>query len=338
MTSLKTKLLFIGFWLVWTAMHMAIFLQWDFEWTVALADALVTNLVLLLICLVVSINLRFYRPHRIYVLSLCGGFSWLGVLFIKYLLQHFLPNAGDDYRYLMDNSLGVRFTVAFLFSGGAALLSELFYALQDKQQQQKRKDEAEKLARNAELFQLRQQLQPHFLFNSLNSISALTGSQPAQARKMIQQLSDFLRGTLKREEQQWISLDEELQHLQLYLDIEKVRFGHRLSTELQQDPNTGKLQIPHMLLQPVMENAIKFGLYDTIGDIIIRLHATLEPGYLLLSIQNPYDPETASPKHGTGFGLHSTKRRLYLLYGRNDLVITHAANAVFTTTIKIPQT
>ncbi|MGL1273916.1 histidine kinase, partial [Vibrio parahaemolyticus] len=79
---------------------------------------------------------------------------------------------------------------------------------------------------------LRQQLQPHFLFNSLNSISALIISQPEKARHMIQQLSDFLRGTLKKEEQQWNSLQEEMQYLQLYLDIEKVRFGHRLHTNI----------------------------------------------------------------------------------------------------------
>ncbi len=89
-----------------------------------------------------------------------------------------------------------------------------------------------KSAREAELYKLRQQLQPHLLFNSLNSISALITIQPAQARKMIQQLSDFLRGTLKKEENQWISLEDELQHLQLYLDIEKVRFGHRLNTAI----------------------------------------------------------------------------------------------------------
>src|SRR5690606_11377571 len=86
----------------------------------------------------------------------------------------------------------------------------------------------EKISREAELYKLRQQLHPHFLFNSLNSINALIHSQPEQARKMVQQLSEFLRGTLKREENQLISLEEELQYLKLYLDIEKVRFGHRL--------------------------------------------------------------------------------------------------------------
>src|SRR5258708_40173562 len=101
------------------------------------------------------------------------------------------------------------------------------------------------------------------LFNSINSISAITGSKPEQARKMIQQLSDFLRGNLKKEEQQWVPLSEELQYLELYLDIEKVRFGHRLSTEISCEEGCLGLKLPPMLLQPIVENAIKFGLYDT---------------------------------------------------------------------------
>src|SRR5690606_12610382 len=98
---------------------------------------------------------------------------------------------------------------------------------------------------------------------SLNSISALVHSRPEEARKMIQQLSDFLRGTLKKEENQWTSLADELDHVQLYLEIEKVRFGYRLHTEIVADDASGNCRIPHMLLQPVVENAIKFGLYDT---------------------------------------------------------------------------
>lgn len=336
LSSTKNKLIFIGCWLMWTSMHFHIFLQWDFDWTVALTDTLVSNITLVCVCMLISINLRFYRPHSLYVLSVCAAFSWLSILLIKHILLR-LQHDDPDYIFLVDHSLGVRFTIAFLLTGGSAVLSELWYALEDRQQQQQRKAEAEKLAKDAELYKLRQQLQPHFLFNSLNSISALTGSQPAQARKMIQQLSDFLRGTLKREEQQWVSLEEELQYLQLYLDIEKVRFGHRLSTDIVRDEHTGKLQIPQMLLQPVVENAIKFGLYDTIGDITIRIHAVLEANYLVLTVQNPFDPDTASPRQGTGFGLHSTQRRLYLLFARNDLLSTSAENAIFTTTIKIPQ-
>jgi LytS/YehU family sensor histidine kinase len=155
---------------------------------------------------------------------------------------------------------------------------------------------------------------------------------------MIQQLSDFLRGTIKREEHQWISLKEELQYLQLYLEIEQVRFGNRLSTKIESDDKTCELKIPAMLLQPLVENAIKFGLYDTTGETQIILQATTAGNVLQIMVQNPFDPATSSPKQGTGFGLSSVQRRLYLLFGRNDLVSTKADNNIFITTVKIPQT
>jgi len=218
-----------------------------------------------------------------------------------------------------------------------SLIGELWYSLGEQKGYEERKADAEKLAREAELSKLRQQLQPHFLFNSLNSISALVNSQPERARKMIQQLSDFLRGTLKKEENTWITLGEELQHLQLYLDIEKVRFGHRLNTEVINDENSNALQMPHMILQPLVENAIKFGLYDTTAPVTIKIQTLAEGSYLVVSVQNPFDPETSSPKKGTGFGLTSVQRRLYLLFARNDLLTTNAENNLFTTVIKIPQ-
>jgi len=187
------------------------------------------------------------------------------------------------------------------------------------------------------LFKLRQQLQPHFLFNSLNSINALIGSKPQQARTMIQQLSDFLRGTLKKEDNQWLSLDEELHQLNLYLEIEKIRFGHRLSTTINNETNGIETKLPALLLQPVLENAIKFGLYETAEDITITLEARTQNNTLVVAITNPFDPETSLPRKGTGFGLASVQRRLYLLFSGNDLLQTEVKENIFITTIKIPQ-
>jgi LytS/YehU family sensor histidine kinase len=213
----------------------------------------------------------------------------------------------------------------------------LWYSFQDQKESEARRATAEKLTRDAELFKLRQQLQPHFLFNSLNSISALIGTRPQEARHMIQQLSDFLRGTIKKEETQLVSLEEELQHLQLYLDIEKVRFGHRLATNIVNEVESKQYKIPSLLLQPIVENAIKFGLYDTIETVLIDIKIKLLNDQLVIIVQNPFDTETASTQKGAGFGLNSVQRRLYLLFARNDLVTTTAEENIFTTTIKIPQ-
>ncbi len=238
---------------------------------------------------------------------------------------------------MLHHSMSIRFSIAFLLLGCITMISILWYNQQEQKEKDERKTDAEKLAREAELYKLRQQLQPHFLFNSLNSINALIGNRPEEARKMVQQLSDFLRGTLKKEETQWVTLKEELQYLELYLDIEKVRFGNRLSTIIETDEQANRLKLPALLLQPIMENAIKFGLYDTTGETVIRLRATRDNDSLLIKVLNPFDPETSSPRQGTGFGLSSVKRRLYLLFARTDLLVTQAKENTFTTIVKIPQ-
>jgi len=154
---------------------------------------------------------------------------------------------------------------------------------------------------------------------------------------MIQTLADFLRGTLNKEEQNQVSLREEVQHLQLYLDIEKVRFGHRLKTEIESDEACLEMKLPQLILQPIVENAIKFGLYDTTDIVGIAIRAESLQGSLQITVQNPFDPSTSKSGNGTGFGLRSIQRRLYLLFARNDLLETNETGSVFTTTVKIPQ-
>ncbi len=337
--TLKNKTIFAAAWLTWTLMQVKLLQDWGLEWKIAALDSLVSNSLLAAITIIVINNLRYYRPKKgkyIYIIIVCAVKAGLWSVMVKYAMVNIFPNE-TAYLQFLDKFMPIRFYFALLIALCVALVSELFYTLEEQKDSEHRKTDAEKLSREAELYKLRQQLQPHFLFNSLNSISALITVQPAQARKMIQQLSDFLRGTLKKEENQWISLEDELQHLQLYLDIEKVRFGHRLNTSIKCAGSDTKLQLPSMLLQPLVENAIKFGLYDTTEAVTISIGAAHENNYLVVTIQNPFDPETSSPKQGTGFGLSSVQRRLYLLFARNDLLNTRHTEKLFTTVIKIPQ-
>jgi two-component system LytT family sensor kinase len=337
--TLKNKTIFAAAWLTWSLMQMKILHDWGFPWYLSAMDSLVSNGLLATKTLLIINNLWYYRPKKgkyIYIIIICAAICGLWSAIVKYAMINIFPDQ-TEYLQFLDKFMPIRFDIALLITLCMALISELYLTLEEQKDSEHRKTDAEKLAREAELYKLRQQLQPHFLFNSLNSISALITIQPAQARKMIQQLSDFLRGTLKKEENQWISLDDEVQHLQLYLDIEKVRFGHRLNTAINSSPAADKLQLPSMLLQPLVENAIKFGLYDTTESVTITIEAAHENNYLVISIQNPFDPETSSPKQGTGFGLSSVQRRLYLLFARNDLLHTTHTDNLFTTVIKIPQ-
>lgn len=339
LNTVQFRLVFAICWLCWAVLHAFVLSGLGFEWEVAIWESAVNNLLLAGCALLVTVTLQFYIPQKNkygYILGLCSVLAVLWLFLSRTILMLVIKEA-SDYESFFSQSIPIRLAIGFLVIGCMALISVLWYTIHDQREIEKRKEEAEKLSREAELYKLRQQLQPHFLFNSLNSINALIGSQPQKARNMIQQLSDFLRGTLKKEEHQWISLEDEFQHLQLYLEIEKVRFGHRLSTEIKNDTDGMKLQLPAMLLQPVVENAIKFGLYDTTGDITISIEAQKEDGSLLVRVKNPFDPETSSPKKGTGFGLSSVQRRLYLLFARNDLLQTETRDEMFITTIKIPQ-
>jgi sensor histidine kinase YesM len=308
-------------------------------WKAAIIDSVIANTLLLMACLLVMNTLRYYLPkgkQYINIFSICVFLTIVWLLLTKWLLKIALGHY-DGYTDLLNHSLSIRFSIAFLLLGCITMISMLWFNQQEQKENEARKTDAEKLAKEAELFKLRQQLQPHFLFNSLNSINALIGSRPEEARKMVQQLSDFLRGTIKKEETQWVTLQEELQYLQLYLDIEKVRFGNRLATEIDIDEEIKQLNLPALLLQPIVENAIKFGLYDTIGETVVRLKAYIEGDNLVIRVQNPFDPETASPRQGTGFGLKSVQRRLYLLFARTDLLTTEAKENTFTTIVRIPQ-
>lgn len=310
-----------------------------FQLKIVIIDSLLSNSLLLLASLLILNVTRYYLPSTYQyssVIASCLIITGLWLFMSNTFLKIFLGD-NDAYASFLRTSLVVRAGVAFLVLTIVTIAAILWYNWVEKQKVEQRRNDADRLSRDAELFKLRQQLQPHFLFNSLNSINALIGLNPQQARKMVQQLSDFLRGTLKKEESQLISLTEEINYLNLYLEIEKVRFGNRLMTAIIVAADTKEMKLPTLLLQPIVENAIKFGLYDTIGETLIKMECTADQGDLCILVSNPFDPETSLPKTGTGFGLSSIKRRLYLLYGRNDLLSTKTRENIYYTIVKIPQ-
>jgi two-component system, LytTR family, sensor kinase len=340
----KTKktfvITFVFWWLFWAVLQTSLLQDFGIPTKIAAVDALISIGLLAAVCLLIINNMSYYLPGKeryLYVLIISLTLSGLWLFIVKLILK-LIYNPEEAYLASLSQSGGIRYAFAFLMLGCVTMLSILWYTQQEQRENTQRKEDTERLAKDAELNKLRQQLQPHFLFNSLNSISALTGTQPEKARHMIQQLADFLRGTLKKEELQWINLDEELQYVQLYLDIEKVRFGHRLQTEIIYDAEILQMKIPALILQTLVENAIKFGLYDTLDAVTIFIEAKRLNDHLHIAVKNPFDAGTALPTTGTGFGLSSTKRRLFLLFGRQDLLHIKKENNQFITEIIIPQT
>jgi signal transduction histidine kinase len=196
----------------------------------------------------------------------------------------------------------------------------LSIAAQYRQRIHFQKREAAELRRQlveAQLATLRMQLQPHFLFNTLHAISVLVGRNPEAATAMIARLGDLLRATLDLTHRQEVSLREELALLEMYLEIERMRFGDRLSVEVAASPDTLDCPVPSFLLQPLVENAIHQGIEAKVGAGSIRVTARRDNGWLNLQVVD--NGEGVSPESGRearqGVGIANTRERLQKLYG-----------------------
>ena len=324
--------------MIYALVQTALLWWFDVDVSLALNDSLVSATITTLCCYVIAGALAHYLPQRkgyFYIVVWGLVLAAISVSLGRWILQYVI----DDPSYLdrIDVSLPVRFFFNALLIAWIAIIHILWNIQEEYEENEQRKADAERLAREAELYNLRQQLQPHFLFNSLNSIIALIGRKPDEARNMTFQLSDFLRGTLRKDDQQLIALRDELEHLQLYLEIEKVRFGHRLATQITYDEECLETKLPAMIIQPLVENAIKYGLYDTTEGVTISVSCTYRDRLLEIQIENPYDSESNKPRRGTGFGLRGIERRLFLLFGRTDLLETRSTSHIFTSIIRIPQ-
>jgi hypothetical protein len=327
-----------SWWMLWAIVQVVVMTHYKIPLRESVIDAAFTAALLALAGFDIAMMVKYFRPspkHVFYVLAASAVLAVLACLALGWIVRQF-PMDGH-YLDKLDTIMWLRFVFMWLMTLIVGAQGWVWWYVNEQKEIEQRAKETDQLMREAELANLRQQLQPHFLFNSLNSISALTIAQPEQARKMIEQLSDFLRGTVKKDSHQLIPLRDELHHLQLYLDIEKVRFGHRLIATIEADKTVLGLKLPSLLLQPVLENAIKFGLYDITGDVTITVEAKAIQNNLVIEIKNPFDPETAHPKSGTGFGLSSVQRRLLLMFHRNDLFSVEKKNNVFIARIRIPQ-
>lgn len=305
---------------------------------VALTDSIVNTGILSLSVWGMLLVVNAY-PTRVGVIIyaiLIGSFFALSAGYASWQAMR-LSIGKDDRSYYMwlAKTMPIRYIINVLICGWLATYTAMEKQAEALENKFLKQTDAAVLHKEAELYKLRQQLQPHFLYNSLNSISALTMIAPEKAQDMIGKLSDFLRSSVRREGQEKISILEELGYIEAYLSIESVRFGNRLRVEFEKE-YTDDAQIPPFLLQPLLENAIKFGLYGKTGNVTIRVHIALQEDMLHVKITNPFDHDSQPPR-GTGFGLEGIRRRLYLLFARTDLLETHKADNTFITTLKIPQ-
>jgi len=257
------------------------------------------------------------------------------ILLSRLIVMQVLPGE-NNYQDYWDATLSYRIGSGIFIYVLTILSYFLFSSMSNLAEKKTREARLESLVRETELRMLRSQINPHFLFNSLNSISSLTVTDPEKARSMVIKLSDFMRYALSRKDEQPVSLRSELENLRLYLEIEKVRFGERLLTEEHIDPECLEVMVPVMLLQPLYENAVKHGVYESIEKVKICTVSTIKEGYLEITICNNFDPEGA-PLKGTGTGLLNVSRRLELTYGNRASITTGKKDNVLTVSFYIPE-
>jgi two-component sensor histidine kinase len=261
------------------------------------------------------------------------------------------PVSGTPARFVVLRNPGSR----TLLSEDIGLLRSLggvFGFMLENVRLQRRRQEQEQLAQElrlqssrSELKALRAQINPHFLFNALNAIASLIHTDPARADAAVEQLAEVFRYTLRRSDSEWAPLDQELQFAQAYLDVEQARFGRRLAFTIDADPSAKAAQVPSMLLQTLVENAVKHGISQVRGTGHIDIRAWLADNRLVLEVRDtgPGPARTADrPRRvdGESFGLRSVRDRLQGHFGdRAELTLERdAVHGVTVARIDMPLT
>jgi signal transduction histidine kinase len=245
--------------------------------------------------------------------ALLMGGLWSGLAWLLSRMLAWIPGLGA-LPQRVGTALPVLTGLGVLLYLASVALSYLMLAQERAIEAERKGAELQLLAQESELKALRAQLNPHFLFNSLNSLSALTAVDPARAREMCVLLSDFLRRSLGLGERRLVALREELDLAKAYLAIEQIRFGARLKLAWEVDPTAEPALLPTLLLQPLVENAIKHGIAALPEGGTLALTAEVREGHVIVKVENPLDEDAPTPQ-GLGIGLRQVRQRLLGRFG-----------------------
>lgn len=309
-------------------------------WRISLVDGMIFGFLLgalsIAIWYVVKYNkavedniLQNITTHAVAASVITFFWVYTGGFLSDFILQ------SNEYSMYLSTSVKGRIIIGYFYYLFLALLLYLFIYYRDNQEKKLKEHELIRQVRDAELQTLKSQINPHFLFNSLNSIASLTISDPEKAHEMVIALSDFLRYALRFQKNDKVKLEEELAHLLLYLKIEKIRFGEKLIYNFDVEKACLNLLLPNLLLQPLFENAVKYGVYEASEPVNISLAGKIAGGMLELILANDYDPE-AIPRKGEGIGLKNIRERLLLTYQSNQLIKIVKLERQFIVTITLP--
>lgn len=342
-TGIRSR--FYVWWLIWLltglGQSLLIYFVTDLSIGASLSDGLVSAILYSLLATALWFPIQQFNKQKGSALILLT--NHLIILAITVVLWLFgvkiivssLAGEKDIYSEFWNLSFYYRLAAGVFIYVLISLTYYLLISVENINKQKINEANLENMLRETELLMLRSQINPHFLFNSLNSISSLTITNPEKAREMVVKLSEFMRYALSRKDEKYVTLDKELQNLRLYLEIEKVRFGERLVLEEKVEKDDYTLKIPNMILQPLYENAIKHGVYESLEQVYIRLETIRSDRGTTIKITNNFDPESI-PAKGTGTGLQNVQRRLDIFYSSKAYLTTRKENNTFIAEIYIP--
>lgn len=342
---LQNRVRLIVWWLIWLFLAGGQSLLFYFAYgsftNISPVDSIISLLIYSGIALSLWYPFSFFNTGTTKTINLISNLVVSGAITValwalltKYAVELVLPEQ-NDYQAYWVATFPYRIGTGVFIYGLIILTYYLFISLTNLSEKNAKEARLESIVKETELKLLRSQINPHFLFNSLNSISSLTVTDPEKARTMVVKLSDFMRYALSRKDEQPVSLRSELENLRLYLDIEKVRFGDKLIMEEEISPESLDCKIPVMLLQPLYENAVKHGVYESTESVRITTKARIIEGFIEIIISNNYDP-SPTIKKGTGTGLLNVARRLELFYGNKASIKNLKETDIYTVTLYIP--
>ena len=244
--------------------------------------------------------------------------------------------AGWVMRKPVQGRFALFFAMGMLLYLIAAGLHYALLAIESSREAERKAGEARTLAREAQLQALKFQINPHFLFNSLHSIAALATLDGSRAREMCVRLAEFLRSSIGLETRERIPLEEELALARSYLEVERVRFGERLKVQEQIEPECRHCAVPALLLQPLVENAVKHGIAVLVEGGCIRIGARSQAGDVIITLENSYDPDGDAAPARLGMGLAHVRRRLAMRYGDTAEIETARADGVYRVVLRLP--
>ena len=342
LASIRNFALYILFWLLLTACWASLsYFYFKLSPGLAITDSLVYNLSFGILSIGLWYTVRYSNLEKLNVVNRFSHHFLEAVilsgvwLFVCYFILKFLFSSNQNYISLQISSVPIIFGIGLIYYTVSTLFYYLVISYRNLQEKIQHEGELKALVKESELNLLKSQINPHFLFNSLNSISSLTITNPAKAQEMIIKLSEFLRHSIGHKESQMVALNEEIEQIMLYLDIEKIRFGDRLAYNFQINNVCGDFPVPTMILQPLFENAIKHGVYESTEEVTISFECRPINEGMLVKLSNNFDPD-APPRKGNQMGIRNINSRLKLIYQRDDLLKINKSQNIYDVIIILP--